>query len=71
MTTGLTPFRMTYGLEAVVPMQFMVPSLRMAVEDIMPMEESRRERIQELLLLEEDRQASILVAETIQKRRKV
>ena len=70
VTTGMTPFRMTYGLEAVVPMEFMVPSLRMAMQEKLPMEKSREERIQELLNLEEDRQQSILITEAVQKRRK-
>ena len=70
VTTGMTPFRMTYGLEAVVPMEFMIPSLRMAVQQKLPMEKSREERIQELLNLEEEWQQSILVTEAVQKRRK-
>ena len=70
VTIGMTPFRMAYGLEAVVPMEFMIPSLKMAVQEKLPMEKSREERIQELLSLEEDRQQSILVAEAVQKRRK-
>ena len=70
VTTGMTPFRMAYGLEAVVPMEFMVPSLRMAMQEKLPMEKAREERIQELLNLEEDRQQSILVTEAVQKRRK-
>ena len=70
VTTGMTPFRMAYGLEAVVPMEFMVPSLRMAMQENLPMEKAREERIQELLNLEEDRQQSILVTEAVQKRRK-
>jgi hypothetical protein len=28
--TGQTPFRLVYGKEAVVPLEFMVPSLRVA-----------------------------------------
>ena len=67
VTTRMTPFRMAYGLEAVVPMEFMVPSLRMAIKEKLPMEQSRAERIQELLQLEEDRQHNILVTEAIQK----
>lgn len=47
---------MAYGLEVVVPMEFMVPSLGMAIKEKLPMEQSRAERIQELLQLEEDRQ---------------
>ena len=70
VTTGMTPFRMAYGLEAVVPMEFMVPSLRMAMQEKLPMEKAREERIQELLNLEEDRQQSILITEAVQKRRK-
>lgn len=30
VSTGMTPFRLTYGLEAVVPMEYIVPSLRTA-----------------------------------------
>ena len=67
VTTGMTPFKMAYGLEAVVPMEFMVP---MAMQEKLPMEKSQEERIQELLNLEEDRQQSILVTEAVQKRRK-
>ena len=70
VTVGMTPFKMAYGLEAVVPMEFMIPSLRMAIQEKLPMEKSREERIQELLNLEEDRQQSILVTEAVQKRRK-
>lgn len=70
VTTGMAPFRMAFGLEAVVPMEFMVPSLRIAVEERMPMEESREERILKLVTLEEERQLSILTAATVQRRRK-
>ena len=31
LTTGLTPFWMVYGLEAVMPMEFLVPTMRIAV----------------------------------------
>ena len=30
VSTGLTPFRLVYGMEVVVPMEFIVPSLRVA-----------------------------------------
>ena len=61
---------MAYGLEVVVSMEFMVPSLRMAIKEKVPMEQSRVERIQELLQLEEDQHHNILVTDAIQKRRK-
>ena len=32
VTTGMTPFKLVYGLEAVVPMEFLVPSLRVAAD---------------------------------------
>ncbi|MCO5601865.1 hypothetical protein L7F22_055990 [Adiantum nelumboides] len=32
VTTGMTPFRLVYGLEAVVPMEFVVLSLRVTAE---------------------------------------
>lgn len=67
VTTGMTPFRMTYGLEAIAPMEFIIPSLRIAIKDKLRMEESKECRIRELLKLEEDRQQSILVVETVQK----
>ena len=49
---GMTPFKMTYGLEAIVPMEFLVTSLRLAVQEKLPMEESKEHRIQKLLKLE-------------------
>ena len=61
----MTSFKMAYDLEAVVPMEFMIPSLRMAIQEKLPMKKSREERIQELLNIEEDRQQSILVAEAV------
>ena len=40
VTTGMTPFRLVYGLEAVVPMEFLVPSLRIALDQKLPIQES-------------------------------
>ena len=37
-TTCMTPSRMAYGLDAVVPMEVIVPSLRMAIKKKLPME---------------------------------
>ena len=34
VATGMTPFKLVYGLEAVVPMEFLVPSLRIAVRAV-------------------------------------
>ena len=64
----MTPFKITYGLEAIVPMEFMVHSLRLAVEAKLPMEESREHRIQKLLKLEQARQENILLNEMVQRK---
>ena len=55
VATEMTPFKMTYGLEAIVPMEFLVTSLRLVVQEKLTMEESREHRIQELLKLEHKR----------------
>ena len=40
VATGMTPFRLVYGIEAVVPMEFLVPSLRISVDHRLSVEES-------------------------------
>ena len=53
--TMKTPFKLVYGLEAVVPMEYLVPSLRIAtftdMDDIGDVQES----LSQLVELEEDR----------------
>ena len=51
-------------------MEFMVQSVRLVVEEKLPMEESREHRIQELLKLEQARQESILLTDMVQRRLK-
>jgi transposase InsO family protein len=48
-----TPFRLVYGQEAVVPTEFIVPSLFVAQATHMDEESSIVERLSELLILEE------------------
>ena len=55
VTTGYTPFKLLYGIEAVVPMEFLVPSLRIAVENKLSPENSLNDRLDQLLALEQDR----------------
>lgn len=43
--TGQTPFQLMYGQEAVVPAEFMVSSLRIAIENRLGDMESPRERL--------------------------
>jgi hypothetical protein len=49
-----TPFNMVYGLEAVVPMEYLVPSLRIATFTDMDDTGTVRERLAQLVELEED-----------------
>ena len=51
--TGHTPFRFAYGQEAIMPMEYIVPSLRVAILTNMVDEDSLKERILHLLSLEE------------------
>ena len=53
--TGHTPFRLVYGQEAVMPMEYIVPSLRISA--FMEMDEPAvlNERLEKILELEEDR----------------
>ena len=69
VSTGLTPFILVYGLEAVVPMEFIIPSLRVAISKKLSLEESVVHRLDQLRTLEEDRFHSAYVATVIQNRR--
>jgi hypothetical protein len=52
--TGKTPFRLVYGQEAVVPLEFLVPSLRVATITNMTERGTIQERLSQLMELEED-----------------
>ena len=65
----MTPFRLVYGLEAVVPKEFLVPSLKVAVDQKLPIQESLKFRQHHLNQLEEDRSLNAYVSEVIQNRR--
>jgi hypothetical protein len=54
-----TPFRIAFGLEAVMPSEFIVPSLRIQSEYRFNESESEQTRVEQLLRLEEDRIRSI------------
>ena len=58
-----TPFRLANGLEAVTPVEFQIPSLRIQVKDRMPEEASERIRLQQLLALSEMRVRSLAILE--------
>ena len=53
--TGQTPFRLAYGQEVVMPMEYIVPSLKIAMLTYMEDEEIVSGRLLNLVGLEEDR----------------
>jgi len=53
--TGHTPFRLAYGQEDVMPMEYIIPSLKIAVLTDMAEEETVSEIVVNLVELEEDR----------------
>lgn len=69
VATGMTPFKLVYGIEAVVPMEYVIPSLRLTVHHRLNPKESILHRQRELLKLEEDRIHSAYTAEVGQHRR--
>ena len=52
--TGHTPFKLAYGQEVVMPMEYIVPSLRIATLTDMADAETMNERLLHLVGLEED-----------------
>jgi hypothetical protein len=52
--TMQTPFKLVYGLEAVVPMEYLVPSLRIATFTDMDDTGAVQDRLSQLVELEED-----------------
>ena len=53
--TGHTPFKLAYGLEAVMPMEYIVPSLKTAALTDLEDEEKVEERLLHLVELEKDK----------------
>ncbi|KAL3680880.1 hypothetical protein R1sor_023836 [Riccia sorocarpa] len=69
-TTNHTLFHMVYGVEALVPMEFIVPTLRIATEYNLNPEEMLERRLKELLQLEESREQAFAHQCAVQERRK-
>src|SRR5882757_3453154 len=53
--TGHTPFNLVYGQEAIMPMEYIIPSLRIAQITEMANADMMNDRLAKLLSLEEDR----------------
>ena len=70
VTMGHTSFQLMFGQEAVVPPEFMIPSLRIAIENKLGDMESLRERLHNLNKLEEKRLLAQWATEVTQNRHK-
>ena len=67
---GSTPFRLAFGLEAVMPIEFQVPSLRLQIAERLPESESEHQHLVQLLELGEQRITSLAQLEHGQRQRK-
>jgi hypothetical protein len=52
--TKHTPFRLVYGKEVIMPLEFVVPSLRISLATQMFDDQSLQKQLDELMELEED-----------------
>jgi transposase InsO family protein len=66
-TTGFTPFQLVYGIEAVLPIECEIPSLKLKVE-LLPHTSVEEEHFLYLTKLDETRHDAALVNEAHQKR---
>jgi hypothetical protein len=64
----MTPYFLTYGMEAVQPVEVAIPSLRMLMESQIPESEWARERYEQLILLDERRLNSLSTVQMYQAR---
>lgn len=71
VTTQATPFTLVYGIEATLPIEFEVKSLRVAVNSRLTDSRSLRSRLAFLEELDERRRMSAQHIEAIQRRRKI
>jgi hypothetical protein len=64
--TRFTPFRLVYGVEAILPIECKIPSLKLAVE-LLPNTSAEEERLLYLMRLDETRRDATLVIEAQKK----
>ncbi|KAI5427349.1 hypothetical protein KIW84_032680 [Lathyrus oleraceus] len=70
VSTGATPFSLVYGMEAVLPVEVQIPSLRVLMDVKLQEAEWVRTRYEELSLIEEKRLAAICHGQLYQQRMK-
>jgi len=71
VTTQATPFSLVYGLEATLPIEFEVESLRVAIGSRLTDSQSLKNRLTDLEELDERRRMAAQHIEAIQRRRKI
>jgi hypothetical protein len=71
VSTRATPFSLVYGIEATLPIEFEVESLRVAVDSRLTYDQSLKDRLVALKALDESRRVSTQHIEAIQQRRKI
>ena len=71
VTTNSTPFQLVYGIEAILPIELEVQSLRVAIQERLNDDESLSHRLAMLERLDEVRSQALLNIEATQKRRKL
>lgn len=70
VTTKQTPFALVYGVEAILPIEIEIPSLRIAINNRWPVSKSIHDRVLMLEGLNETRRFSAQHIETAQRRKK-
>ena len=71
VTTHATPFSLVFGIEATIPIEFEVGTLRVAVSSRVTDKQSLRNRLTDLEELDERRRVAAQNIEAIQRRRKI
>ena len=71
VTTRATPFALMYGIEAILPIELEVQSLRIAMDERLNDSQSLKDRLEHLEALSEARRLAAQHVEVIQRRRKV
>ena len=57
--TGATPYSLVYGVEAILPIEIEIPSLRVSLQGIVDDENYRVSKLHELEMLDEQRWATL------------
>ena len=70
VATGLTPFKLAFGMEDITPVEYVVPSLQLTVQERLMSEDSLAYRLDAIAVLDEDRLKSFYWLQELQQRRK-